>query len=77
MKNLIPIENEIVADQARDEALTEIARQTMRFETLQTRMSDSLDFRDVSVWSVDLALRQAFELGRRVERISANTPTCE
>ena len=44
--------------------LEEIAREHLFIETLETRMSDSLDFHDVSVWGVKEALRLAFELGK-------------
>lgn len=43
--------------------IEQIARQHLGFETLDERKSDSLDFRDVSVWSVEAALRAAYEAG--------------
>ena len=42
-----------------------IAREILKIETLKTRRSDSLDFHDVSVWSLREALNRAYELGRR------------
>jgi len=45
-------------------ALTEIAQRHFQIETLETRKSDSLDFHDVSVWSIKDALTEAFELGK-------------
>lgn len=44
--------------------LEQIAREQLFIETLETRMSDGLDFHDVSVWGVKEALRLAFELGK-------------
>ena len=44
--------------------LDEIAKEQLFIETLETRMSDGLDFHDVSVWGVKEALRLAFELGK-------------
>lgn len=40
-----------------------IAREHLFFETLDTRRSDSLDFRDVAVWTVQDALTAAVEAG--------------
>lgn len=40
--------------------LAEIARKTLRFETLETRKSDGLDFKEVAVWEVEAALKAAF-----------------
>jgi hypothetical protein len=40
-----------------------IARSHLGFETLQTRRSDRLDFRDCSVWSIRAALVEAYEEG--------------
>jgi len=46
-------------------ALTEIAQRHFQIETLETRKSDSLDFHDVSVWSIKDALTEAYELGKK------------
>jgi len=35
------------------------------FQTLETRNSDALDFREIAVWQVRDALRHAYEAGRR------------
>jgi len=48
----------------RDAIIAHIARQHLRFETMETRNSDTLDFRDVAVWSVKAALEAAFAAGR-------------
>ncbi|MEH0838758.1 DUF6900 domain-containing protein, partial [Streptococcus anginosus] len=34
-------------------------------ETLETRMSDNLDFYDVSVWGIKRALERAYEAGQQ------------
>ena len=44
--------------------LFQIAALFLNFKTLETRNSDSLDFREVSVWGVKAALEAAYELGR-------------
>lgn len=46
------------------ELLEEIAQDELGVETLETRFSDSLDFHDVSVWSLKAALVKAYELGK-------------
>ena len=45
--------------------LTGIARKHLSIETLVTRKSDSLDFHTVSVWAIETALREAYQLGLR------------
>jgi hypothetical protein len=45
------------------QTLEQIARQLLGMATLETRNSDSLDFRDLAVWSVEAALRAAYEAG--------------
>lgn len=45
------------------DVLADIAREKLGFETLETRRSDSLDFRDVAVWSVKDALEAAYRAG--------------
>ncbi len=47
-----------------EKKLEEIAKEELFIETLETRMSDRLDFHDVSVWGVKKALELAFELGK-------------
>lgn len=46
------------------ETLQSIARKFLGFTTLETRRSDSLDFKEVSVESVKKALEAAYQLGR-------------
>ena len=48
----------------RDDALAEIARDVLGIETLETRKSDDLDFHDLAVWSIEQALKIAYEAGR-------------
>jgi hypothetical protein len=43
--------------------LEAIARDELGFETLVTRSRDSLDFKEVSVWGVRNALREACAAG--------------
>lgn len=45
--------------------LTEIAKEELLVETLETRRSDNLDFYDVSVWGIKRALERAYEAGRQ------------
>ncbi len=52
----------------KDQLFTQIAQQHLGIETLVTRKSDSLDFKDVAVWSVKDALEAAFEAGRKSGR---------
>ena len=44
--------------------IEKIAKTTLHLETLETRNSDSLDFHEVSVGQIKLALRAAYEAGR-------------
>lgn len=46
------------------ETLEAIAKDHLDIETLQTQNRDSLDFYEVSVWSLNKALRQAFDAGK-------------
>ena len=48
-----------------DEAATEIARRDLGFPTLESRYSDSLNFRNVDVDRVRTALSAAFDAGKR------------
>lgn len=46
--------------------LTKIVKEHfIGIDTLEQQMSDSLDFHEVSVWSLEAALKAAFELGRK------------
>ena len=48
--------------------IEEIAFKFLNFETLEERKSDSLDFHEVSVWSVKAALEAAFEAGKNAAK---------
>jgi hypothetical protein len=48
--------------------LSEIAAKELRIPTLEQRGRDSLDFHDVSVWSVAEALCQAYKAGEAAEK---------
>jgi len=50
----------------RDAALAEIARDVLGIETLETRKSDEADFHDLAVWTIERALKIAYEAGRLV-----------
>jgi uncharacterized membrane protein len=50
--------------QDRDDLIALIARETLGFETLETRNADALDFREVAAWNVKAALEAAFAAGR-------------
>lgn len=58
------LQEEIRMNKKTQKQLEEIAKEQLFIETLETRMSDSLDFHDVSVWGVKEALKLAFELGK-------------
>lgn len=45
--------------------LSEMARLTLRVETLETRSRDCLDFHEVPVWCLKEALARAFLAGAR------------
>ena len=57
-----------------DTLLNQIARDTLRLETLKTRRSDSLDFHDLPVWQLREALKAAYEAGfeARVQHAKPN-----
>jgi hypothetical protein len=46
-----------------DQILAAIAREHLLVPTLKTRRNDSLDFHDVAVWQLKLALEAAFNAG--------------
>ncbi len=43
--------------------LSEIAKDELNIETLETRNRDYLDFHDISVWRIKCALKAAFDAG--------------
>ncbi len=46
------------------QTIQQIAQKHLGIETLETRMSDRLDFHDLAVWSIEAALKAAFEAGQ-------------
>lgn len=52
-----------LAEAAPPDLLLKIAKKHFDVETLATRNRDSLDFKDVAVWSIEAALREAYEAG--------------
>jgi hypothetical protein len=58
-----------------DQILTGIAREQLLVPTLETRRSDALDFHEIAVWQLKLALEAAFDAGARsIPRVSESTP---
>ncbi len=55
----------------KDELFKQIAQQHLAIETLEERKSDSLDFKEVAVWSVKAALEAAFEAGKAAAKKGA------
>lgn len=46
-----------------DEVIMGIAKRRLRFQTLETRDNDALNFRDVCVWDLKQALEEAYKAG--------------
>ena len=46
-----------------EKELAKIAKDILSVETLETRNRDSLDFHDISVWTIKEALELAYKLG--------------
>lgn len=47
-----------------NKGLAKIAKDVLEFETLETRNSDALDFKTLSVWAVKEALQLAYLKGQ-------------
>ncbi|MBT2130139.1 DUF6900 domain-containing protein [Aliiroseovarius lamellibrachiae] len=45
--------------------ISEIARKHLGLETLEAQNSDSLDFKELSVWEIEAALKAAFQAGQK------------
>lgn len=56
----------------RNARMTNIAKQHLFFDTLETRNAGDLDFREVSVWGVKIALNSAYWAGYWAGRQSVN-----
>ena len=57
-----------------DQQMQQIALDHLFIETLETRNSDSMDFHDVSVWSVKEALLAAYQAGLAASQKAAQKP---
>jgi len=51
-------------DPRMEKSINRIAEEILGLETLETRMSDSLDFSDQAVWTLKAALEAAFKAGQ-------------
>jgi hypothetical protein len=51
----------------RDTALADIATKILDLETLDTRNSDRLDFHELSVWQIKMALEAAYAAGQKAK----------
>ena len=52
-----------------DKIVEEIAKNHLGFETLESRHSDRLDFKECSVWQIKKALEEAFYAGFKTGEI--------
>lgn len=55
---------ESIKETEKDKLFNSIALKHLDIETLKTRYMDSLDFHDISVWSLKSALEAAYEAGQ-------------
>ncbi len=58
-----------------DQIILEIAQEHLDLETLETRNSDSLDFRDQAVWSIKAALEAAYTAGATARQLEKTIST--
>lgn len=62
-----------MTDKTLNKELTKIAKEhIVSFKTFDQRWSDSLDFIETSVWSLETALKAAYELGLKEGRKEGN-----
>ena len=54
--------------------LERIAQKHLGIATLASRHSDSLDFHDLAVWSLEAALKAAFEAGKQAAGQDVSAP---
>lgn len=54
--------------------LDHIAQTILGLETLDTHNSDRLDFHDLAVWKIKVALQAAFEAGQQAGKKPRQTP---
>ena len=52
-------------DSNMNEQLLKIAKTILDLETLETRKSDSLDFKEQAIWNIKEALEQAYKAGQQ------------
>ena len=57
--------NQKDATMTNQQALEQIARKHLGIDTLASRNSDRLDFHDHAVWSIEAALKAAFNAGQQ------------
>jgi len=55
-----------VDEKSTEQIIQKIAADHLFIDTLETRNADSLDFHEVSVWSIKSALQAAFDAGRTI-----------
>lgn len=55
----------------RNDIITGLAKSILGIETLETRNSDSLDFHEVSAWSLKEALQAAYQAGQGSAKANA------
>jgi hypothetical protein len=53
----------VITEDQINEQVESIAKHVLGFDTLETRKSDRLDFKTVSVWDVRMALEAAYRRG--------------
>ncbi len=53
------------------EIINEIAEKHLFLETLETRNSDGLDFKEQSVWGIKAALEAAYAAGQAAAQLEA------
>lgn len=51
-------------DKKMDTVVSQLAKEFFNFDTLETRNSDSLDFKETAVWCVKDALEAAYKAGK-------------
>jgi hypothetical protein len=55
-----------------DEAVAQIAKETLYIETMETRSSDELDFHDLAIWRIRAALEAAYKAGAEATWATVN-----
>ncbi len=60
----------------KNKAIEKLAKE-LGFETLETRKSDRLDFKELAVWEIKKALDAAYEAGREAASAKAKKDCCQ